>query len=128
MPIDQLNFGFEVLRVEDALQLAAPPEVGVCVSGLHLEGARYVAIHTTVCSDSALLVLLPHMLAVEQATLCIRKHRFDRQHDAWCCAVTAHTELPPVGCKVYCAATACMDAPDSHQPYYICMSTGGRQN
>ncbi|KAL3130869.1 hypothetical protein ABBQ38_000199 [Trebouxia sp. C0009 RCD-2024] len=33
MPIDQLNFGFEVLRVEDALQLAAPPEVGVCVSG-----------------------------------------------------------------------------------------------
>ncbi|KAL3138895.1 hypothetical protein ABBQ32_005718 [Trebouxia sp. C0010 RCD-2024] len=41
MPIDQLSFGFEVLHIEDALQLAAPPEVGVCVSGLHLEGARW---------------------------------------------------------------------------------------
>ena len=41
-PIDQLSFGFNVLAINDALQLETPPETGVCVSGLHLEGARYV--------------------------------------------------------------------------------------
>ena len=51
VPIDQLSFGFEVLRKEDAMQLTAPPEVGVCVSGLHLEAARYTVIPTTVCND-----------------------------------------------------------------------------
>ena len=39
-PIDHLSFGFTVLPLEDAQQLTAAPESGVCVSGLHLEGAR----------------------------------------------------------------------------------------
>lgn len=40
-PIDQLSFGFKVLPVVDAQELTAAPQIGVCVSGLHLEGARY---------------------------------------------------------------------------------------
>ena len=41
MPIDQLSFAFKVLPVEEAGQLKAAPDTGACVSGLHLEGARY---------------------------------------------------------------------------------------
>lgn len=56
-PIDQLSFGFDVLAVDDAVQLATPPEIGVCVSGLHLEGARYGAAHVLCSTYSALTVL-----------------------------------------------------------------------
>ena len=52
-PIDQLSFGFDVLAIGDALQLATPPEIGVCVSGLHLEGARYVAAAMLPGTDSS---------------------------------------------------------------------------
>lgn len=63
-PIDQLSFGFDVLAMDDAVQLATPPDIGVCVSGLHLEGARYVAAHVLCSTNSASTVLCSTDLAL----------------------------------------------------------------
>lgn len=41
-PIDQLSFGFQVMHEQQAQQLSSAPETGAYISGLHLEGARYV--------------------------------------------------------------------------------------
>ena len=54
-PIDQIAFGFSVMSMEDKQQPAEAPEVGACVSGLHLEAAR--------CE-----VLIQHILPAQMET------------------------------------------------------------
>ncbi|KAJ7549736.1 hypothetical protein O6H91_07G065700 [Diphasiastrum complanatum] len=41
IPIDTLNFGFEVTHTEDAVDVQNAPEDGIYVSGLFLDGARW---------------------------------------------------------------------------------------
>ncbi len=65
-PIDQLSFGFKVLPVEQAQELTAAPKTGVCVSGLHLEGAR--------CACLTLMPLQLHCMCVATIAIASTDH------------------------------------------------------